>query len=517
VPKIIIKNFIFTKKIILILLAIFLVFSASGALTYLFLSNGKDIIREVPPKGMTFEVTVPRNTPEGDTVHIYLHNQNHYKMDKVGDYKYSISLSEDKLQPTEGKVKYRYSRNGYDFRTAEYLEPDTDDYFWTEKGRSTVYKQAFTQRDVVKRWRWFPEDSTPNVRTTTLEPQDDFLKRVGGQEFMSGQIIEDLYNEVFRDFFDSTAKHMKNIGYKLAEIDPPQQLVEENGLPRVRNLIDKNPNYPDDMTLKEEILAYKKQGLKVMLAPQLCCETLNTKNRNKKWWDAYFAEVTKFLAHYAKIAESTGVDYFHYAVGVDYQEKDYTQRWSSVFKEVRKYYKGRVGEMVWNLGSEPAIIPDAKYISWGNELDYFYVAIDHPISSKDSPTDDELKQGAAKMLDGVKELYDRYKKPVFVRTTYFNVKNTWKGNSFYSISSVPWVSEPESKIKATKYEWNTEDLARVVNAYFEAISEKPWIFGYAQFGYTHWENPLATEISVRGKPAEDIWRKWNNTIFKTKL
>src|SRR3989344_6587593 len=117
----------------------------------------------------------------------------------------------------EGKIKYRYSRNGYDFNTAEYLEPDTNDYFWTEKGRSVTYKDGATQKDTVERWRWFPEGSVPIIKATSIEPKGVFLDRVGGEKFMSGQIIEDLYVESFRDFFNSTAKHMKGVGYKLAE------------------------------------------------------------------------------------------------------------------------------------------------------------------------------------------------------------------------------------------------------------------------------------------------------------
>lgn len=493
-------------------IVVLLIIAAAG----FFLLNKKEDQPTNPKfKGMTFQVKVPQNTPAEDTVYIYLQNQKNYKMEKIDKYQFSISLTEKQLEPENGTIRYRYSRNGYDFRTAEYLEPDNNDYFWTEKGRRVSYNNVTVQKDTVKRWRWFPQEGTPIVKTSSIEPKGEFLPRTNGQEFRSGQIIEDLYVEAFRPFFDSTAAHMKKIGYKVAEIDPPLQLVGENGLPKVRNLIKDNPNYPDDETLKEEILAYKKVGLTVVLAPQLCCEALNTEGKNKKWWDAYFAETTKFLVSQAKIAEETGVDYFHYAIGAEYQQTDYAERWSKVFKEIRKHYKGKLGEMVWNLGSEPgAIIPDAGFIKWGKELDYFYVAIDTPLSLKESPSDEELEKGAAKMLDGVKQLYDRYKKPIFVRTTYFNVKKTWKGNSFYDISSIPWLADSEKKLAESKYEYSGEDLARVVNAYFRAIAERPWIFGYAQFGYAHWENPLAAELSVRGKPAEDVWRKWNEKIYK---
>lgn len=285
-------------------------------------------------------------------------------------------------------------------------------------------------------------------------------------------------------------------------------------MPKIRNLIKDNPNYPDDVTLKQEILAYKRKGLKVMMSPQICCNDPNFQNRSKEWWDVFFSETTNFLVHHARIAQETGVDYFQYYVRGDYQGADYATRYSQFFREVRKVYSGKVGQGVWNFAQEPTIFPNAKYITWGLELDYFYVAIDHPIFTKDNPTDEGLEAGAGAMLDGVKELYSAFKKPIFIRTTYFNVAQTWRGNSFYSISDVPWVIAPESDLKTGKYRQSGEDLARVVNAYFQSIAERPWVVGYGQFGYAHWENPLSAELSVRGKQTEDVWRKWNEVIYK---
>lgn len=466
--------------------------------------------------GLMFEVTVPQNTPQGDTVHIYLHTHAHYKMEKVGAYNFRITLTKEQLQPNGDTqlVRYRYSRNGYDFHTAEYLEPDTNDYFWTQQGRETNYAQGKVKHDMIARWRWFPPEGSAIVTSTPLVPHGAFLPRVHDAAFRSGQIIEDYYDASFHDFFESTAAHLKEVGYRWVEIDPPWQWIEENGLPKVVNLSQENPNYPDDQTLKEEIRAYKRQGLKVMLGPQLCCTALSTEDRSDAWWDAYFSETTAFLVHHADIAEETGVDAMHYAIGNEYQRADYADRWRAVFRELRNHFSGELGEMVWNFGQTPkAIIPDAKFIAWGSELDYFYVALDTPLSLKDNPTDEELSAGAALMLDAVRQLFDRFGKPIFVRTTYFNVAETWKGNTFYDISSVPWVGSEEKELTQSAYTFESLDLARVVNAYFRAIAERPWVIGYAQFGYSHWENPLSPDLSVRGKPAEDIWHKWNLSIY----
>lgn len=467
---------------------------------------------------MTFEVEAPSNTLEGDTVWIYLHNQKGYEMEEAGDSRYRARVSIHELPELAagGTVRYRYSRNGYDYHTAEYLEPDTNDYFWTSKGRETKFENGKVQKDKIERWRWFPPEGMNTVRTSTIKPKGNFLPRTDGMEFRSGQIIEDLYVDAFDDFFNSTAQHLKETGYRWVEVDPPLQMViGEDGFPKVVNDKGNSPNYPDMEKLKEEILAYKKQGLHVMMAPQLCCEVIDYGNRSQEWWNTYFSELEKFLIDHAKAAEETGVEALHYAVGTDYPGADKDARWRGIFREIKKHFSGEVGEMVWNFENK-GIIPEAQYITWADELDYFYIAIDAPISLSDNPTDDELKEGAGKALDGAKALYTKHGKPVLARTTYFNVEKTWKGAAFYHIDSIPGISNPEKDLEESIYRFGPQDQARVVNAYFQAIAERPFVMGYAQFGYGHWENPLAPDLSVRGKPSEDVWKKWNEKIYDNK-
>ncbi len=478
---------------------------------------------------MTFTVHVPKNTPESDTVWIYLQSQEKFKLKKVRKFEHQITLSERQLQPENGIVLYRYSRNGYDFHTAEYLEPtreepdrDTNNYFWTKHGREIVYEPGKIQKDIIERWRWFPEEGMI-TKTTDLEPSENFLPRVNNIEFRSGQTIEDLYVPAFHDFFNSTANHLKDQGFTWVEIDPPWQWIEENGFPKVLNDFKNNPNYPDDNFFLEEVKAYKDRGLKVLIAPQLCCNSIDTKNKTKEWWDTYFSETERFLLHFASLAQQADADAFMYAIG-SWETEDSTidinKKWSGIWKNIKKEFKGEIGEMVWILGPEvspePQSIPSPESIKWDEQLDFILVATEFPLSEKDHPTNEELEKRASEVLGGVQKFHDELKLPVIVRNGYFNVKYSWKGQRFYQINSVPWIGDPESKLKESVYEFNTEDHARVVNAYLRAIAEKPWVIGYFHFGYTHWEDPLSPWMSIRGKPAEDIWRKWNKVIYENK-
>ncbi len=494
-------------------------------------AQGQDALQEAP-SGMVFEVAIPENTPAGDTVWIYVMQIPH-KMEKIKDFTHTITLNETQLFnqgyiPIGGDtIRYRYSRNRYDFHTAEYLVPtpeepdrDTNNYFWTAHGRDSDYEPGKIQKDTIERWRWFPKEGTI-TKTTHLEPSGNFLPRVNNLEFRSGQTIEDLYVPAFHDFFDSIAHHVKEQGYTWVEIDPPWQWTEVDNLPKVANDWENNPNYPDDGTFLEEVQAYKKQGLKVLIAPQLCCSPLDTANRTEGWWRTYFNETERFLLHFASLAEQADADAFSYAVGTWETEEaaiDIEREWRRIFGSIRNVFSGEVGQMVWVLGPDaspsPVPIPQPESVPWAGMLDFILVASDFPLSMKDDPTNEELKKGADAVLDGMKVFYDTYKKPILIRNGYFNVRNSWKGQSFYSISSIPWIGDPEAVLKESKYEFDTHDHARVVHAYFRAIAERPWAIGYFHFGYTHWENPLSPWMSIRGKPAEDIWRKWNGVIYE---
>ncbi len=497
---------------------------------------------ELPPRethvqtipGMTFEVDIPKNTLSGDIIKIYVF-QKPYLMEKVGPSRYRLFLNESQLFGWEGApwqprdiVLYRYSRNGWDFYTAEYLEPttqepnrDTNDYFWTQHGRETTYIPGKVQLDAIERWRFFPLQGLPE-RTSFLEPSAPFLPRINNQQFRSGQTIEDLYIVGFQDFFNPTAEHMKNVGYTWVELDPPWQWTEENGLPKVINDVQNAPNYPDDETFVAEVRAHKAAGLKVHIAPQLCCTALNFNDRSTLWWDAYFQETERFLLHFARLAEEGQADAFMYAVPSWEMDKvpttiDINAKWQYIFQRIHQVFSKEVGEMIWMLGpdvaSTPQPIPGTDFVQWADQLDFFMVATEYPLSTKDNPADEELTKGAAAVLDGAKVFHDRFHKPLIFRNGYFNVKYSWKGQAFYQIDSIPGPAEPEARIQESRYEFNTQDHARTVNAMFQAIAQQPWVIGYFHFGYTHWEYPLATDMSIRGKPAEDIWRKWNEEIY----
>ena len=181
--------------------------------------------------------------------------------------------------------------------------------------------------------------------------------------------------------------------------------------------------------------------------------------------------------------------------------------------EVRKVYNGEIGTLVWSSEDTSGIFPNIEsFTNWGNNIDFFILYDNAAISLKNNPTYEELIQGAGAVLDKAKVLFDNYNKPIIVQTSYKKVKYSWKGESFYNTLKIP--DESEGLNKFTVHTFSSEDQARVIHAYFNAIKNRPWIIGFWQFYYQYWNTPNHPGWSIRGTQTEDVWRKWNEVIYE---
>lgn len=457
----------------------------------------------VSDEKITFNVIVPKNTPSSDT--IYWHGPSSYKMSKVNDTFWTVSFNKSDLP---NLVQYRYTRNNGGFDSAEFLINDSNEFFWFERGRTIILDNLTIRNDVVSRWRWFDNSTTITRSNLIVSP------KALPAGFISGQVIEDLYNPSFDNSFNSTAEHMKSVGYNTVIVAPPLQLVDHGEYLSIENNLS-NPNYPSDEKLIEEITAYKNQGLNVILNPQLCCEKISYANRSYSWWSSYYQSLDYFYSHYAKVADSANVSAIYFSVNSEDFREDNPfspkEEWVRIITHMRTNFSGNIGELVWSFDNY-SVIPSPEQIAWGNNVDFFVFNAILPLSLSDSPSDQELVIGARKILDGAKPFYTMYNKPVYVLSAYFAVNNSWKGSSFYNIDSVGWTSNPENTPKLNGYSLSDTDQARVINAFFIAIEEREWINGYFQFGYSHSNYPLFPGLSIRDKEAELVWKSWNKEV-----
>jgi hypothetical protein len=466
-----------------------------------------ETVPQQPQEIFTFSVTVPENTPPTDTIYINTHRQIAYPMKQIAPRTHEITFSRSELGPeSDGYgIGYRYSRNNANFITAEYLEPDTNDYFWTHLGRNTEYSPEGVQNDTVNRWRWLPQGNQAWSTSTARAAEGIFLPRVGNKKFRSGQVIQDLYMPGFDEHFETTGKHLKATGHTWVTLAPPWDCIGEGSN-------EGHPNYPTEQKFIGHVRAFKNAGLKVAVGPQVGC-TEEEAQKDEAYWENYFIEQERFLVSQARLAERAGADAFYFS-GFESQEAPFEigERWRNIWVEIIKVFSGEIGEHTWyfNQGGSPSVIPALDYYRpWADLLDFFIFQTTAPLSTSSVVTDEELVAQARARLKGTEELYREFNKPVMVMTAYASVKDSWRGADFYEIEmmNIPW--NGESEWQQGKYEFNGKDQARVMQAYWSAIRDLPWITGFANFGYWHWAMPLAPDMSVREKPAETVFQRWN--------
>lgn len=469
---------------------------------------------------MTFRVTVPENTPAEDRVYMenfQPHGVEAHPMEKISSNTWTITLRLDEIETSGGLYTYRYTRNDGGDLTAEALETQVSA---TELGRSIPFRAGGVQNDVIKRWSWFPEG--PVQKTSSLQPAYPFQQRVGGKEFRSGQVLQDLYLREAVPFYTPTARHMKEQGYTWVTIAPPWDFAQVDPLPRLSSgeELPNLPTYPSG-GLEEHIEAFRKAGLRVHLAPQICCTEVDYRNRSAEWWDTYFGELERFLVYHATVARDTGADSLLFDTFAADRSgfSDTTDRLLGVLSRVREVFRGEVGGNVGLLYLEGSPLDtikpmDPASVPWGTNLDFFVLGGDPPLSLGSSPSANELRKGAARILDAAFPLYERYKTPIVFQGAYASVAGSWRAAGFYTIDlmNMPWYGE--EVWRESPHSFSGEDQARVVQAFFQAVAERPWVIGLSNFGYWHWEMPLSPDMSVRGKPAEDVWRKWNDLVYR---
>lgn len=486
---------------------------------------------------MTFRVKIPENTPEEDTIGISLYTQSLLQMKKIGNDLYEVKVSTDQINfvatDMSGKnVWYAYVRNQFQDTGAPYSSefipgtPNTNDYFNTRRGRTAVFTPGTVQEDTIFRWKWFPKEGWPMEDISDFGPDRNFEPRIDHVLFRSGQGLMDEYRPWMDHLFTPTAQHMRELGYEWIIIFPSWDWDSDK--PKLRHLKKDEQSgdvlgFPDDKTRKQ-IHDFKAGGLNVILAPQICCTNLNRESRSAEWWNMYWEEVERFYIHYANVAQEEHVEAlianFAPIGNTEGMGKEISQieqeAWSKIWESVRKVYSGERGQMVWLFNSGMGgLTPEPSFITWASDVDFFYVQSVAGISDNSNPTAEELYKGAKDVFLDIKRIHDVYGKPVIVQSQFSSISKAWKGE-FSEFKPAVNICGDDNSDEGCNAFFSGHDQARAIHAYWQVIAEEPWVIGYTNFGYRPEEIPLKPEWSVRGKPADKVWKKWNSLIYQNK-
>lgn len=248
-------------------------------------------------------------------------------------------------------------------------------------------------------------------------------------------------------------KHLITIGYDTVQI---------NTFAYMRNRKHTEVYFNNDLTLsnkyvKEEIRNLHRAGFKVMLKPHVWIggHELDPDNwrskidfSHKEKLNSWFSNYEKFITDQAELAEELKVEIFVIGTELEGLSK-YTDNWNNLIKKIRSVYSGRL--------TYAAEWKNANNVKFWDGLDYIGIDAYYPLTNKNNPSIEELKNSWAKYDSELSSLYKVYgKKIIFTEIGYKSVEGTairpweWRQNTKYSEEEQAAAFEALSKFFATK-------------------------------------------------------------------
>ncbi len=252
---------------------------------------------------------------------------------------------------------------------------------------------------------------------------------------------------------------------------------------------------PSDKSIIHVINKSHQLGLKAMLKPHI--DLIDKSDglwrgdigfQNQKDWQEWFSQYLKFILHYARLAENTGVELFCIGTELCFASRQ-TEFWRNyVIPQIRKVYSGKlVYAANWD---------EYKNISFWDKLDYVGIDAYFPLTEKGNPEYEEIRAGWKKWANEIRSWQEKIGKPViFTELGY---------RSCEFAAARPWEYAP-------RYAVNLEIQANCYKAALSTFSKQPWCGGIY---WWYWKtSPSAGGLNNRDftpqeKPAELILSYW---------
>jgi len=235
----------------------------------------------------------------------------------------------------------------------------------------------------------------------------------------------------------------------------------------------------------EAIKQCREQGMKVMLKPSVDCRDgvwRGEINPSDEWFSAY----QEFIVFWGQIAEEHEVELL--CIGSELEKTvSWSSSWRNIIQHTRAYYGGALVYAA-NHGGE-------KNVGWWNDLDYIGISAYYPLTNKNDPTLDELKQAWVNRANSIENWLNSDwagKKIVFVEAGYQSVDGT---------NRTPWHMDPSSCAM------DFQEQAQCYEALLSVCRQRSWWLGAF---WWNWEtNPNGGGSSdpwwtPMNKPAENI-------------
>jgi hypothetical protein len=459
-----------------------------------------------PSAPISFNVTVPANTPVGDTVSIQFNPYGWTEpipMWPLGNNRWVYRL----YSPLNmlGSFGYRYCRNDQ-CGAADDIE--TSDPSLSRRVSTSLTPES--RQDTVRGWHWLPEASPATVVAVPIRARTAGFW--AGVEFYPG------YQPSWQALYPSAFINVQGLGANLQVLTPTWTAEYSDPL-IFAPTPGQDPLWQDGLQTIQLARAVN-LGVALYPAPRLLPSGPDfwlKASRTPGWWEDWFARYRAFALYHADMAAQGGAQALILGgetiapalpgglllngnpSGVP---ADAEARWRSLAAEVRSRFKG---QLLWAhpyrglMTAPPAFIDqfDAVYLLWSA-----------PLAGNGQDVGAMRAEAARRLDEEILPVLSRINKPVILALDYPSAR----GASLGCIPSGGGCLDPAAL--APIYPDNTtvvldlQGQADLYQAMLLAVEERAWVGGFISRGYYPPVSLMDKSSSVRSKPAADLLWYW---------
>jgi len=456
---------------------------------------------------ITLIVEVPGWTPPDDR--IFVQFDGFYgsmgwgvPMEEVEEGVWAVSF----LAPGSRPLAYKYNRNNGGYPTDEEFAPDSMEARRTIAVAST----PLVVNDTVSKWRWL-EHPPPQTVISDYVPED--LPERNGS-FVVGIHLLDFYSGSFDEHVGPTLDRIAEKGFEYVGFAyAPSFFTSSVPLDFTREPL----NTYSREQLEQAFSMARERGLKIMFSAGLetdpndfeAIEEGLRQSHGDEWYAALAEEWREIMVETAELAESHGVEilalsnqWFFFG--------DQTPEQSALVNTLVKESIGEVNDAYSGKLTMDFYMP-SPYFDYYSELDWLGDKWWWGLTDSRDATVTEMRDRAEEIIDEYyAPFYLEYGKPIFLQQLAYASYDGAAGANAIS-TEAPEVSE----YYPYDHSWpaDFQEQADAYEAVFQAISDEEMFVGVFAFSYTYWDTHDKS-TGFRGKPAEDVWVRWNENLTK---
>ena len=461
---------------------------------------------------ISFDVTVPTNTPEGESVSIQFSTGYSWTepipMWPIAKNRWGYIL----VSPLDkvNNFGYRYCREDQ----CGYAD---DASTMVDKSRGHPVSTSLlpqTLVDDVIDWAWWPSAPAPaTVPNVAVQPH--------GNNFMAGIEFQAYYHPSWQPLMIKALNDIKSQNANWVILTPTWTYTRIS--PPVLEILPGNdPLYPD---VASTISQARNLGFNVALFPtprfpKEMNQWWQEAPRDFSWWVSWFENYRNFAIDHADMATKNGAQAL--ILGGDWVTPvlpggtlsdqsssnvpaDAEARWRSLIQEVRSHFNG---VLLWALPyPQSGKTPPPAFL---DVVDQVYLLWTAPLASKPGATETELTTEASRILEStISPLQKQTNKPLVLAVAFPSAENGVTGclpapqGGCLGMNALiqPDLDNPNINL-------NIQEQTDAYNAMLTAINELSWISGFVSRGY-YPPVPLQDKsISIHGKPASGTLWYW---------